>query len=199
MTPVEEEPAGLQIGDWPALPPGVGWADGVNVDADDPCLLDSGRRICIAEKRAGGRCGADAMKTELLCAMHGGRADPRLAAQTRHRRAVKARGDAETQAALARLGTRSVVAAALAEKAMEIRDAIHLLADQASRGDVKSAQALIPWLNQGLGMPTERLEHRTPGSRAELEGLETEQLEQIVAERRRSRLHAVDEPAAETA
>lgn len=196
MTTAEEEPAGLQIGDWPALPPGVGWADGVNIDADDPCLIDSGRRICIAVKRAGGRCGAPAVGDELLCSMHSGRADPRLAAKTRHENAAQRQEDAETKVALARMGTRALVAAALARKHSEIDKAIGHLADAAAKGDLKSAQALIPWLNQGLGMPTERLEHRTPGSREELEQLETAQLEALVAERRRARMHAVDEPAA---
>lgn len=199
MTPVEEEPVGLQIGDWPALPPGVGWADGVNVDADDPALLDSGKRQCIAVKAAGGRCGAPAVGELLLCSVHGGLTDPRLAGLKRQENARRRREDAETQVAMARLGTRALVAATLARKHREIDRAISHLADAAAKGDLKSAQALIPWINQGLGMPTERLEHSTPGSLEELQALDTAQLEALVAERRRSRLHAVDDPAAETA
>jgi hypothetical protein len=45
---------------------------------------------------------------------------------------------------LSRLGTRSVVATALAEKAEQFHQAVRLLCDSAAAGDLKSAQALIP-------------------------------------------------------
>ena len=51
------------------------------------------------------------------------------------------------------MGTRAIVAAALREKAPELRAAIHQLADRAAAGDRQCALALIPYLNQGYGMP----------------------------------------------
>jgi hypothetical protein len=50
-------------------------------------------------------------------------------------------------------------------------------------------------------MPTERVEHRKPGSLEELEQMDTAQLEALVAEGRRKRLAAMPEPspAAESA
>src|SRR5215216_5912557 len=78
--------------------------------------------------------------------------------------------------------TRAVVAAALAEKAEQVHQAVRLLCDSAAAGDLKSAQALIPWLNQALGMPTERVERRKPSSLEELEQMNTAELEAIVAE-----------------
>jgi hypothetical protein len=53
---------------------------------------------------------------------------------------------------------------------------------------------LIPWLNQALGMPTERVEQRKPGSLEELEQMDTAELEALVAEGRRKRLEAVRSP-----
>jgi hypothetical protein len=49
------------------------------------------------------------------------------------------------------MGTRAVVASALAEKAEQVHEAVRLLCDSAAAGDLKSAQALIPWINQALG------------------------------------------------
>jgi hypothetical protein len=82
----------------------------------------------------------------------------------------------------------------LAEKAEQVHQAVRLLCDSAAAGDLKSAQALIPWINQALGMPTERVEQRIPGSLEELERMDTAQLEQLVAEGRRKRLEAVSPP-----
>jgi len=65
---------------------------------------------------------------------------------------------------------------------------LHVLT--ASAGDVKSAQAAIPWLNQGLGMPTERIE-QSIGEAADLDALSTPELEALVAERRASALRFV--------
>ncbi len=92
-------------------------------------------------------------------------------------------------------GTRSVVATALAEKAEQVHQAVQLLCDSAAAGDLKSAQALIPWINQALGMPMERVEQRTPGSLEELEQMDTAQLEALVAAGRKRRLQAVTEPS----
>jgi hypothetical protein len=79
----------------------------------------------------------------------------------------------------------------LAEKAEQVHEAVRLLCDSAAAGDLKSAQALIPWINQALGMPTERVEHRKPGSLEELEQMDTAQLEALVAAGRKRRLEAL--------
>lgn len=183
---------GIQLGDWPTFPPGVGWADGVDIEAEDPALLDSGRRSCVTVTRAGARCGAPPLRGHLLCTPHAGLLDSRAGGAAKAKKRREAEEKAESQVATARLGTRAVVAAALASKHREITSAIGVLADSAASGDVRSAQALIPWINQGLGMPTERLEHRVPGSLDELKALETSQLEELVAARRRQRITLVE-------
>jgi hypothetical protein len=63
---------------------------------------------------------------------------------------------------------------------------------------LKSAQALIPWINQALGMPTERVQHTTPSRLEELEQMDTAQLEALVAEGRRKRLALVPAPLPDT-
>jgi hypothetical protein len=83
----------------------------------------------------------------------------------------------------------------LAEKAEQVHQAVGLLCDSAAAGDLKSAQALIPWINQALGIPTERVQHRTPSSLEELEQMDTAELEALVAEGRKRRLMAVREPS----
>jgi hypothetical protein len=91
------------------------------------------------------------------------------------------------------MGTRSVVATALSEKAEQLHQAVRLLCDSAAAGDLKSAQALIPWINQALGMPTERVEHRKLSSLEELEQMDTAEL-QALAEGRRRRLERLSLP-----
>ena len=83
----------------------------------------------------------------------------------------------------------------MAEKAEQVHQAVRLLCDSAAAGDLKSAQALIPWINQALGMPTERVEQRTPGSLEELEQMDTAQLEALVAGGRKRRLEALPDPS----
>jgi hypothetical protein len=72
--------------------------------------------------------------------------------------------------------------------------AVKLLCRSAGNGDLAAAKALIPWINQGLGMPTERVEHRVPQSLRELEELSTEQLAVLVEEGRRRRLESLPPP-----
>jgi hypothetical protein len=57
--------------------------------------------------------------------------------------------------------------------------------------DLQAAKALIPWLNQAHGMPTERVEHRPPSTLEELEQMDTAELERLVARGRERRLQAV--------
>jgi hypothetical protein len=126
--------------------------------------------------------------------MHDGRADPGAGGRARAAKLRKEREAAEERGILARMGTRAVIASALQDKHAEVRRAVHLLADAAGDGDLQAAKALIPWLNQGLGMPTERHELAVPASRDEIAQLSDEQLEAIVREGSRARLQALPEP-----
>jgi hypothetical protein len=67
---------------------------------------------------------------------------------------------------------------------------VRLLCRSAEGGDLAAAKALIPWLNQALGMPTERVEHRPPSTLQELEQMDTAELERLVARGRERRLRA---------
>jgi hypothetical protein len=96
---------------------------------------------------------------------------------------------------LQRLGTRAVVAEALVAEAEKVDRAVRHLVDAAARGDIQAAKALIPWINQALGMPQERVQHTTPSTLEELERMDTAQLEQLVAAGRKRRLAAVPEPS----
>jgi hypothetical protein len=133
----------------------------------------------------------------LLCPLHEGRNDPRKAAQALHTRRREAKRHAESVLQLQRLGTRAVVAEALVRKAAQVDKAVEVLCDAAAAGDLKSAQALIPWLNQALGMPTERVEHRLPAGLEELEAMDEAQLERLVANGPERRLQAVPVTAPE--
>jgi hypothetical protein len=81
----------------------------------------------------------------------------------------------------------------LAEKAEQVHQAVRLLCDSAAAGDLKSAQALIPWINQALGMPTDRVEVRAPSTLEDLDQMDTAQLQALVAEGRQRRLQLVKE------
>jgi hypothetical protein len=93
---------------------------------------------------------------------------------------------------LQKLGTRAVVAEALASEAANVERAVKLLCQSAGGGDLQAAKALIPWINQALGTPTERVEHRAPTSLKDLKSMSTEQLERIVAEGRAKRLQRLE-------
>lgn len=172
-----------------AVPLGVRIADGVDLDEalasdTDPSLTEAGRRVCIAERRAGGRCTAAATEDSLLCFAHSGRLDAsaggRAAAQRHQERALS---EAE-RARLARLGTRGVIADTLARKPALVRQAVLVLLEDAASGDRVAAKALIPYLNQGLGMPTETVQVGTPESSHDLERMDTADLAAFVASRR---------------
>jgi hypothetical protein len=92
---------------------------------------------------------------------------------------------------LQRLGTRAVVAEALVAEADKVDRAVRHLVTAAADGDLAAAKALIPWLNQVLGMPTERVEHRLPARLEELDAMDEAQLERLVATGRGRRLRAV--------
>jgi hypothetical protein len=83
-----------------------------------------------------------------------------------------------------------VVAEALAAEAENVERAVKLLCQSAGGGDLAAAKALIPWINQALGMPTGRVEHRPPATLTELREMDTAELERLVASGRERRLRA---------
>jgi hypothetical protein len=95
------------------------------------------------------------------------------------------------------MGTRAVVAEALVAEAVNVDRAVRVLCEAAAKGDIAAAKALIAWLNQALGKPTERHELRVPSSVEELEQLSEAELERLVAQGRARRLalEAAPEPA----
>jgi hypothetical protein len=169
--------------------------------APDPAQQDGfqgfngDERRCIAARRDGHRCNGRALTDGLLCPFHDGRADPLLAARASHASKRAKREGIDQVAALRRLGTRQLVAEALVKHAVEIDAAIGVLARSAASGDVRSAQALIPWLDQALGKPTERVEVRAPSTLMDLEQMDTASLERLVAEGRARRLRLVEADA----
>jgi hypothetical protein len=98
---------------------------------------------------------------------------------------------------LQRLGTRAVIAETLVAQAGNVQKAVTLLCEAAGNGDLAAAKALVPYLDQALGKPTERHELRVPSSIEEIEQLSTEELESLVARGRARRLElaAPSEPA----
>jgi hypothetical protein len=63
----------------------------------------------------------------------------------------------------------------------------------AANGDVQAANALIPWIDQALGKPTNASSIGCPPGPKELEQMDEAQLERLVAQGRQARLHAVPE------
>lgn len=200
--------AAVQVLGWPEFPPGVALAPEIDLRAEDPA--ETGERFktgngfstrqCVAARQDGLRCRTVALTGHVLCVFHTGRADSRAAAHALAAKRRSLKQSAEEVLAMRRLGTRALVAETLVEKAAEVRGAVAFLAntaadEKASQADrMKAATALIPWLNQALGNPTERVEHRLPSSVEDVEGLATSQLEALVAQGRRERLQAVAEP-----
>ena len=84
-----------------------------------------------------------------------------------------------------------MVAEALVAEAANVESAVRLLCRSAGGGDLAAAKALIPWINQALGTPTERVEHRAPTSLEDIESMSTAELERLVARGRERRLQAV--------
>ena len=193
MLEPEEEPIGEEEPAIPtreqmleAIPDGLQLSDDVELDNDDPALTDSGRRACIAERRAGGRCTAPPLTGWLLCSAHGGQLDPRSGGLALAEKRREARIGAEETSRLARLGTRGVIADTFARRALAVRATLDLLLDDAERGDKAAARLLLPFLNQGLGLPTETtvLVHGDPTSEADLDAMSTSELAAFVAAKR---------------
>jgi hypothetical protein len=176
---------------WEPLPDNVSVAAGIDLTLDDPAWTgEKGKpRQCVAEKAAGGRCGAIAVHTRLLCSMHAGLADPQAAARTRAERRRLTLVNAENRVAERSLGVRAALGAALAARETDLRRIINGLIDGAVAGDQKAASLLLPYLDQALGRPTERIEHHAPTTPEELESLSTSELEALVAQGRAAQAH----------
>jgi hypothetical protein len=91
-----------------------------------------------------------------------------------------------------------VIAETLVGQAENVQRAVTLLCEAAGSGDLAAAKALVPYLDQALGKPTERHELRVPSSVEEIEQLSETELVRLVAHGRAKRLalRAVPEPAA---
>jgi hypothetical protein len=196
---VVESTEDLERAPWPLLPESTTVHPSVDLGADDPAYQQGFRgfngdeRRCVAQRRDGHRCNGRPPRDSLACPFHDGRSDPVLAGRNSQKSRNAAKERAEQVLALQKLGVRATVAHVLSEKASEIRSAVALLADSAAGGDLKSAQALLPWIDQALGRPTERHEVTTPTSLEDLESMDTGALERLVAEGRARRLRAVGE------
>jgi hypothetical protein len=84
-----------------------------------------------------------------------------------------------------------MIADVLHERATDVALVVNNLIDRAKTGDMKAQSLLLPYINQALGLPTERLEHSAPQDASGLRSASTEELEALVARGRSRRLSAV--------
>jgi hypothetical protein len=180
------------------LPDSIKVADEIDLLALDPAMDEErGRRFCVAQRAAGGRCTAPALRGGLLCSPHAGLLDSAAGGKAKAEKLKAAQGRAEDLDALRRLGVRGTVAATLHDEVALVAQTVRTLLAAAAQGDIQAAKAVIPYLNQGLGLPTERLEVLTPDA-ADLGAMDTAQLAALVAQKRAA-MRVVDEPADESA
>ena len=137
------------------LPAGVTVAPEVALDSDDPAYVQGRTRQCVALTKAGARCSVPAVAGILVCTAHAGRLDASAGGKARAQKLRLVSEEAQNREITARMGTRAIVASALAEKHEEIRLAIHELADRAADGDRQCALALLPYMTQALGTPAQ--------------------------------------------
>lgn len=165
-----------------AIPGHIALWPEVDLHSPDPAWSEeAGRRLCIATRRAGGRCTAPPLQAGLLCTPHAGRLDSVAGGHAKAKKLRDSRSTAEERAAWARLGTRGVIAARLAARADAVAATVDVLLDAASSGDLASAKLLVPYLNQGLGLPTERVQITGLQDGADLAAMRDEELQALVA------------------
>ena len=168
--------------------------DEVEPDAEDPAAtgeLKGLPRRCIAHsERKGRRCGAGVPRDDVICTLHSGRLTPAHGGAGRALGNQRRKDRIEQMAALQRMGTRAVVAAALVDQAQEVDSAVRMLCRAAASGDLNAAKALIPWINQALGNPTERSEVSLSARPADLAAMSSEQLQSLVERGRAAGLPA---------
>ncbi len=166
-----------------AIPQDVRVWPEVEMDSDDPAYVDSlGRRQCIATKKAGGRCTVGAMHVALTCAVHSGVLDPQVGGLARAAKRRDAREVTEEQMRLARLGARGVIAQILNEEHLNLAGTVRTLLRAAAAGDTQAAKAVVPYLNQGFGMPTETVSLSAPQTSDEIASMSTADLVALVAQ-----------------
>jgi hypothetical protein len=160
------------------------WPD-VDLGTDDPAHdHELGRRRCIAARRAGGRCTVRPVHSGLLCGSHAGILDPSAGGHALAAIRREANGTAEERRRVAALGVRGAIVERLNARAKDVQRTVDVLLDAATQGDLQAAKLVIPYINQGMGMPREQLEvHSTPGT-LDLESMSTFELQQLVAQRR---------------
>jgi hypothetical protein len=166
-----------------SMPAGVQLAPELTLDSPDPAATSSGRRQCVAANKAGARCGVNAIRGLIVCSAHAGRLDSSAGGKAKAEKARAEREEAQNRAIEARLGTRAIIAAALREKAPELRAAIHQLADRAAEGDRQAALAILPFLDQAHGRPGAELPATIPlgdGEELDLRGLDTASLQALL-------------------
>jgi hypothetical protein len=73
-----------------------------------------------------------------------------------------------------------------------LRKAFLVLLEDAAAGDKGAAKLVGPWLNQGLGMPTETVVQLPPVTAEDIEAMPTGALVEMVRERRTARRQAAD-------
>jgi hypothetical protein len=194
------------LDNWPRLPDGVHVHASVDLRADDPCYVNeivpagndrTSHRRCVATRRNGTRCASRAMHHHLLCSIHTGAMRYQDGHAAKRSQASERKSAAERVLALQRLGTRAVIAETLVAQAENVQKAVTLLCQAAGSGDLAAAKALVPYLDQALGKPTERVEVRPPSTLEDLERMDTAQLERMVAEGRQRRLQLVKDADAD--
>jgi hypothetical protein len=99
---------------------------------------------------------------------------------------------------LRRLGVRALVAERFNARPAVMARVIDTAMDMAANGDIGAMKTLIPYMNQGLGMPTETVHVTTPESLTDLERMDTDALASWVAAQRAARAaQAAEQLAAE--
>jgi hypothetical protein len=183
------------------LPNGVRVHEDVDFTLDDPAAVDytvnaghakNARRRCVATRLDEQRCASRAMHTLLVCALHAGRMTPEQGHTAKRTRAQEREARAEQALALQRMGTRAVVAEVLVQKAEKVARTVEHLLDAGAAGDLAAAKALVPWIDQAYGKPTERVEYKYPSSIEELEQMDEADLERLVHEGRQQRLQRLE-------
>lgn len=168
-----------------AIPLHVVLASDIDLDAEDPARLESGRRACVAERRAGGRCTAPPATHSLLCTAHSGLLDASAGGKAKARKLRERAESVEERARLARLGPRAVIAETLAAQATKLQRTVTVLLDAAAEGDLQAAKLVAPYINQAHGMPAQRVDtYESSHDLDDLSSLSTEELLRRQAELR---------------
>ena len=174
------------MSEWPRLPDGVRLAADIDLQADDPALLDTGKRRCVAERKAGGRCGSFALPPGLLCAVHSGVADPAAGGRAKAANRRLALVQAQERVAERSLGVRAALSAQLQERQDDLRQILDALITDAKAGNMKAAALLLPYLDQALGKPMP-VEVKTGSLAGELSAMSEAELAEIVKRGREAR------------